>query len=94
MLFRNKEGKLVELMKCKFTSDTDYYKAIMDNRGLTNIAKANSERNKIIGIIKRKKEKVYRARVQATPLTKCSSVSHYSFPQIICHLQIFPEYQQ
>ena len=55
MLFRNKEGKLVELMRCKFTSDTDYYKAIMDNRGLTNIAKANSERSKIIDIIKRKK---------------------------------------
>jgi hypothetical protein len=55
MLFRNKEGDLIELMRCKFTSDTDYYKAIMENRGLANIAKANSERNKIIGIIKRKK---------------------------------------
>ena len=55
MLFRNKEGKLVELMRCKFTSDTDYYKAIMENRGSTNIAKANSERKKIIDIIKRKR---------------------------------------
>jgi hypothetical protein len=55
MLFRNKEGKLVELMRCTFTSDSNYYKEIMENRGLTNIAKANSERNKIIGIIKRKK---------------------------------------
>jgi hypothetical protein len=55
MLFRNNEGKLVELLRSEYTSDTDYYRAIMEYRGLSNIAKANSERKKIVGIIKRKK---------------------------------------
>ena len=55
MLFRNKEGELIELLRCEFTSDTDYYKAILTSRGIVNIAKAKSERTKIIGIIKRKK---------------------------------------
>jgi hypothetical protein len=55
MLFRNKEGELVELLKCEFTSDTDYYKAIIASRGFTNIAKENSERKKIIDVIKRKR---------------------------------------
>lgn len=55
MLFRNRKGELVELLRCRFTSDTDYYKAIMANHRFINIAKENSERKKIIGIIKRKK---------------------------------------
>ena len=55
MLFRNKDGALIELLRCEFTSDTDYYKAILANCGIVNIAKAKSERTKIIGIIKRKK---------------------------------------
>ncbi len=55
MLFRDKEGVLIELLRCEFTSDTDYYKAILTSRVIVNIAKATSERNKIIDIIKRKK---------------------------------------
>ena len=55
MLFRNKDGALIELLRCEFTSDTDYYKEILASRGIVNIAKEKSERNKIIGIIKRKK---------------------------------------
>lgn len=55
MLFRDKEGELVELLRHKFTSDTDYYTAIMSLNGMPNIAKTSSERKKIVGIIKRKK---------------------------------------
>ena len=55
MLFRDKDGQLVELMRCKFTSDTDYYKAIIKTRDTPNIAKTSSAKDKIVGIIKRKR---------------------------------------
>ena len=56
MLFRDKEGQLVELLRCKFTSDTDYYRAIIGRpaRHPTSL-KQVPRRNKIVDIIKRKR---------------------------------------
>ena len=55
MLFRDKGGQLVELLRCKYTSDTDYYKAIIKTRTTPNIAKTSSVKDKIVDIIKRKR---------------------------------------
>ena len=55
MLFRDKDGQLVELLRCKFTSDTDYYRAIIKTRETPNIAKTSSAKDKIVDIIKRKR---------------------------------------
>jgi len=55
MLFRDKKGELIELLRHNFTSDTDYYMAIMATRGIPNIAKTCSERKKIVDIIKKRR---------------------------------------
>ena len=55
MLFRDKKGELTELLRHNFTSDTDYYMAIMATREMPNIAKTISEKDRILDIIKKKR---------------------------------------
>ena len=51
MLFKNKAGNYVEVLRSRFTNDTAYYKAIMNAKGYVQTVKVN-EVDRISFIIK------------------------------------------
>ena len=54
MLFRDKQGKIVEICKKDYINDTDYYKAIMNTKNTSNTSQYNNgdEFERITNLIK------------------------------------------
>jgi hypothetical protein len=56
MLFKNKSGNYIEVLRNQFTNDTAYYKAIMNAKGCDDLTKTKTKVNeldRIMSIVKR-----------------------------------------
>lgn len=53
MLFRNKDGALVELNRLNYVNDVEYYRAISNVNGVTFISKQNNTIDTILSLTKK-----------------------------------------
>lgn len=53
MLFKNKSGNYIEVLRNQYTNDTAYYTAIMNAKGYDSVGLQVNELERIMSIIKR-----------------------------------------
>lgn len=53
MLFRDGSGNIIEINKCNFISDSEYYKHIALLLGIHFIPKNSNVKTKILGLVKK-----------------------------------------
>jgi len=54
MLFRNKDGALVELNRLNYVTDIEYYRAISNVNGITFISKQNNMIDTMLSLTKKR----------------------------------------
>ena len=58
MLFKNKSGNYIEVLRNQYTNDTAYYTAIMNAKGYDSVGLQVNELDRIMSIIKRTSYKI------------------------------------
>ena len=59
MIFRDTKGQLIEILRENYTTDSEYYRAIMKTMGLEPSSKVNDGKNLIIDILRPREYKAH-----------------------------------
>ena len=52
MIYRNNDGKLIEIKRLSYNTDLEYYKEIMKIKGYTKVSKDDTSMKRVLSVIK------------------------------------------